>query len=55
MSRRRGIGRGLRMACAAPSGIMVGTYQMENETGERFDIAVPPFSLDSPHQPIQLN
>ena len=38
-----------------PSGIMVGTYQMENETGERFEIAVPPFSLDSPHQPIQLN
>ena len=37
------------------SGIMVGTYQMENETGERFDVAVPPFSLDSPHQPIQLN
>src|SRR5437764_5882341 len=38
-----------------PSGIMVGSYEMENETGERFDIAVPPFSLDSPHQPIQLN
>ncbi len=38
-----------------PSGIMVGSYQMENETGERFDVAVPPFSLDSPHQPIQLN
>jgi len=38
-----------------PSGIMVGSYQMETEAGERFDIAVPPFSLDSPHQPIQLN
>ena len=38
-----------------PSGIMVGSYQMETATGERFDIAVPPFSLDSPHQPIQLN
>ena len=38
-----------------PSGIMVGTYQMENETGERFDIAVPAFSLDSPHQPSRLN
>ena len=38
-----------------PSGIMVGSYQMETTTGERFDIAVPPFSLDSPHQPIQLN
>ena len=38
-----------------PSGIMVGTYQMESETGERFDVAVPAFSLDSPHQPVQLN
>jgi len=38
-----------------PSGIMVGSYQIENETGERFDVAVPPFSLDSPHQPVQLN
>jgi ApaG protein len=38
-----------------PSGIMAGSYQIENETGERFDIAIPPFSLDSPHQPVQLN
>ena len=38
-----------------PSGIMVGSYQMETDTGERFDIAVPPFSLDSPHQPVKLN
>lgn len=38
-----------------PSGIMVGTYQMEAEDGERFDIGVPAFSLDSPHQPIRLN
>ncbi|HWA42555.1 MAG TPA: Co2+/Mg2+ efflux protein ApaG [Hypericibacter adhaerens] len=37
------------------SGFMVGTYQMENETGERFDVAVPAFSLDSPHQPKRLN
>ena len=38
-----------------PSGIMVGTYQMEAESGERFDVAVPAFSLDSPHHPVRLN
>jgi ApaG protein len=38
-----------------PSGIMVGAYQMESESGERFDVAVPAFSLDSPHQKVQLN
>ena len=36
-----------------PSGIMVGRYKMETAEGERFDIAVPAFSLDSPHQPLQ--
>ena len=38
-----------------PSGIMVGTYQMEAQGGEKFDIAIPAFSLDSPHQAIRLN
>jgi len=38
-----------------PSGIMVGTYQMETPEGERFDIAIPAFSLDSPHQKVRLN
>ena len=38
-----------------PSGIMVGTYQMEDASGEYFDVEIPAFSLDSPHQPIQLN
>lgn len=38
-----------------PSGIMVGTYQMETEAGQAFDIAIPAFSLDSPHQPTRLN
>ena len=38
-----------------PSGIMVGTYQMEARTGECFDVQIPAFSLDSPHQPVQLN
>ena len=40
---------------ATPSGIMVGTYEMENAQGERFDVAVPAFSLDSPHQTVNLN
>jgi ApaG protein len=31
-----------------PSGIMTGTYGMVTLDGERFDIAIPAFSLDSP-------
>jgi ApaG protein len=31
-----------------PSGIMVGTYQMVNQSGETFSIAIPAFSLDIP-------
>lgn len=38
-----------------PSGIMMGSYEMETTNGERFDIAVPAFSLDSPHQTMNLN
>ncbi len=38
-----------------PSGIMVGTYHMEAAGGERFDVAIPAFSLDSPHQPFRLH
>ncbi len=38
-----------------PSGIMVGTYQMESATGEQFVVDIPAFSLDSPHQPIRLH
>lgn len=33
-----------------PSGMMGGAYQMESETGERFDIEIPTFSLDIPNQ-----
>jgi ApaG protein len=32
-----------------PSGIMVGTYRMVDESGAAFDVAIPAFSLDSPH------
>jgi len=38
-----------------PSGIMEGTYQMEREDGERFNVMIPAFSLDSPHQAMRLN
>lgn len=34
-----------------PSGFMVGAYHMVVQaSGENFDVAIPPFSLDSPHQ-----
>jgi ApaG protein len=32
-----------------PSGIMVGRYQMITDDGEKFDVEIPAFSLDSPH------
>ncbi len=38
-----------------PSGIMVGSYQMDALDDQPFDIAIPAFSLDSPHQPRCLN
>ena len=38
-----------------PSGIMRGAYRMTTTEGESFDVEVPAFSLDSPHQPIRLN
>src|SRR5579859_1796228 len=38
-----------------PSGMMGGSYQMESESGERFDIEIPTFSLDRPNQGAILN
>ena len=38
-----------------PSGIMVGTYEMESEEGDRFEVEIPAFSLDSPYDPAILN
>jgi ApaG protein len=38
-----------------PSGMMGGSYQMESDSGERFDIEIPTFSLDSPHHDVLLN
>jgi ApaG protein len=40
---------------ATPSGIMVGTYQMQAENGELFSIAIPAFSLDLPDAPRTMN
>jgi ApaG protein len=38
------------------SGFMAGTYTMASESGERFDIEIPAFSLDTPrHQPRTMN
>ncbi|HEX4320944.1 MAG TPA: Co2+/Mg2+ efflux protein ApaG [Acidobacteriaceae bacterium] len=38
-----------------PSGMMGGSYLMESDTGERFDIEIPTFSLDRPNQNVLLN
>ena len=39
-----------------PSGFMVGTYHMvATASGETFDVAIPAFSLDSPHQRGRLH
>ena len=40
---------------STPSGIMVGSYEMETRDGKSFAVAIPAFSLDSPHHPIRLN
>jgi ApaG protein len=37
------------------SGFMTGSYQMVTESGERFEIDVPTFSLDSPDSRRVLN
>jgi len=38
-----------------PWGLMGGSYQMESESGERFDIEIPTFSLDTPEQGAVVN
>lgn len=39
----------------APSGMMMGSYQMQTEEGELFDVAIPAFSLDVPGTARTLN
>ncbi len=38
-----------------PSGIMVGSYQMEGEDGALFVVAIPAFSLDCPFAVRSVN
>lgn len=40
---------------STPSGIMVGSYQMVDDTGRLFDVAIPAFSLDSPYASRSVN
>ena len=42
-------------ALNAPSGLMFGEYEMLTPDGERFEVEVPAFSLDSPYQTGRLN
>jgi ApaG protein len=44
-----------RVPLATASGFMAGSYEMESATGERFEIAIPAFSLDSPDSRRVLN
>lgn len=43
------------VALKTSSGIMVGHYEMETATGERFLIDIPAFSLDSLEQVLRPN
>jgi ApaG protein len=40
---------------ATPSGMMVGSYVMVTDSGERFDISIPAFSLDLPGERRVVN
>ncbi|MDA5192849.1 Co2+/Mg2+ efflux protein ApaG [Govanella unica] len=40
---------------ATPSGIMSGSYQMTTPDGAFFDVEIPAFSLDSPHDRRSLH
>ena len=40
---------------ATPSGLMVGSYGMETSNGESFQVEIPAFSLDSPHELRQVH
>lgn len=52
-------GRAFRYTSGCPlgtsSGIMAGAYQMERPNGERFEVAIPAFSLDVPGAIRALN
>ena len=40
---------------ARPSGIMKGHYEMQRENGEKFQVEIPTFSLDSPALQKSIN
>lgn len=40
---------------STPSGLMVGSYGMVTSSGRPFDVDIPAFSLDSPHDKHSLN
>lgn len=40
---------------STPSGIMLGTYQMQTASGDYFSVAIPAFSLDLPYGARVLN
>ena len=40
---------------SSPSGIIQGMYYMETPEGQTLQIEIPPFSLDSPYQPLMLH
>jgi ApaG protein len=40
---------------ATSSGLMVGEYRMVGEDGQSFNVAIPAFSLDSPHGRRSVN
>jgi ApaG protein len=40
---------------STPSGMMMGSYGMVTSSGRPFDVTIPPFSLDSPHDKHSLN
>lgn len=40
---------------STPSGLMQGSYGMVTASGRPFDVAIPAFSLDSPHDRHSVN
>ena len=44
-----------RCPLTTPAGLMVGSYEMTDPAGETFEVNIPAFSLDSPHQKQPIN
>lgn len=40
---------------STPSGLMFGAYGMQTDTGEHFEVSIPAFALDSPHDWRRVN